>query len=212
MKTIMSQYFEIHPVNPQMRLIRQAVDILAGGGVIVYPTDSCYALGCLIGDKSAQERIRRIRKLDSNHHFTLVCRDLSEIAVYAKVEDAAYRLMKGLTPGPYTFLLPATREVPRRLQNPKRKTIGLRVPENAVTQALLETLGGPLMSTTLWLPGEDLPHNVGYEIRDLLEHDVDLVIDSGPCGVEPTTVIDLDAFPPRVLRRGKGEVSHVLAE
>ena len=208
----MSQYFEIHPDNPQMRLIRQSVDILMAGGVIAYPTDSCYALGCLIGNKSAQERIRRIRRLDPSHHFTLVCRDLSEIAVYAKVEDHAYRLMKGLTPGPYTFLLPATREVPRRLQNPKRKTIGLRVPDNTVAQALLDALGEPLMSTTLWLPDETLPHNVGYDIRERLEHEVDLVIDSGICGLEPTTVIDLDTNPPRVLRKGKGDVTHLLAE
>ncbi|AOU97613.1 threonylcarbamoyl-AMP synthase [Acidihalobacter yilgarnensis] len=208
----MSQYFEIHPENPQSRLIRQAVDILSGGGVIVYPTDSCYALGCLIGDKSAQERIRRIRKIEPSHHFTLVCRDLSEISVYAKVDDRAYRLMKGLTPGPYTFLLPATREVPRRLQNPKRKTIGLRVPDNAVAQALLGALGEPLMSTTLWLPGDTLPHTVGYEIRERLEHEVDLVIDSGTCGVEPTTVIDLDEIPPRILRAGKGDASHLQAD
>lgn len=208
----MSQYFELHPANPQPRLVRQAVDILSRGGVIVYPTDSCYALGCLIGDKSAQERIRRIRRIEQNHHFTLVCRDLSEISVYAKVSDQSYRLMKALTPGPYTFLLPATREVPRRLQNPKRKTIGLRVPDNAVTQALLAVLGEPLMSTTLWLPDEALPHSAGYEIRERLEHDVDLVIDSGTCGVEPTTVVDLDVEPPRVLRQGKGEIGHLLSE
>ncbi|OBS10451.1 L-threonylcarbamoyladenylate synthase [Acidihalobacter prosperus] len=208
----MSQYFEIHPDNPQPRLLRQAVDILSGGGVIVYPTDSCYALGCVIGDKSAQERIRRIRRLDDSHHFTLVCRDLSEISTYAKVDDRAYRLMKALTPGAYTFLLPATREVPRRLQNPKRKAIGLRVPDNTVTQALLDALGGPLMSTTLWLPGDTLPHTVGYEIRERLEHEVDLVIDSGTCGVEPTTVIDLYENPPRVLREGKGEIGHLLED
>lgn len=208
----MSQYFEIHPDNPQKRLIRQAAEILSGGGVIVYPTDSCYALGCLIGDKSSQERIRRIRRLDPSHHFTLVCRDLSEIAVYAKVDDGAYRLMRGLTPGPFTFLLPATREVPRRLQNPKRRAIGLRVPDNTVTQALLECLGEPLMSTTLWLPNEALPHSVGYDIRERLEHEVDLVIDGGPCGVEPTTVIDLYDSPPTVLRKGKGEVAHLIAD
>lgn len=208
----MSQYFEIHPDNPQKRLIRQAVEILSAGGVVVYPTDSCYALGCLIGDKSSQEKIRRIRRLDPSHHFTLVCRDLSEIAAYAKVDDKAYRLMKKLTPGPFTFLLPATREVPRRLQNPKRRTIGLRVPDNTVTQALLESLGEPLMSTTLWLPDELLPHSAGYDIRERLEHEVDLVIDSGPCGVEPTTVIDLYESPPRVLRNGKGDVGQLVVD
>lgn len=208
----MSQYFEVHPENPQSRLIRQSVEILSKGGVIVYPTDSCYALGCIIGDKAAQERIRRIRTLDSSHHFTLVCRDLSEISTYAKVNDDAYRLMKELTPGPYTFVLPATREVPRRLQTPKRKTIGLRVPDHKVVTALLEGLGYPLMSTTLWLPGDDLPTNEGYEIRERLEHHVDLIIDSGPCGVEPTTVIDFEQGIPRLVREGKGDVSQLRAD
>lgn len=200
----MSQYFEIHPVNPQARLIRQAVEILRSGAVVVYPTDSCYAIGCMIGNKAAQERIRRIRQLDDVHHFTLVCRDLSEIATYAKVDDAAYRLMKGVTPGPYTFLLSATREVPRRLQNPKRKSIGLRVPDNRIVQALLDELGEPLMSSTLLLPGEPLPHTDAQDIRDLLERQVDLIIDGGNCGVEPTTIVDLYGGTPEILRRGKG--------
>lgn len=202
----MSQYFEMHPVNPQVRLARQAVDILRADGVIVYPTDSCYAIGCTIGNKKAQERIRRIRQLDDTHHFTLVCRDLSEIATYAKVDDAAYRLMKGLTPGAYTFLLPATREVPRRLQNPKRKSIGLRVPDNRIVHALLDELGEPLMSSTLLLPGEDLPYTDAQDIRERLEHQVDLVIDGGSCGVEPTTIVDLYASAPDILRRGKGPI------
>lgn len=200
----MSQYFEIHPVNPQPRLVRQAVEILRAGGVIVYPTDSCYAIGCTIGNKAAQERIRRIRHLDDAHHFTLVCSDLSEIATYAKVDDASYRLMKGLTPGAYTFLLPATREVPRRLQNPKRKSIGLRVPDNRIVQALLAELGEPVMSSTLLLPGEDLPHTDAQDIREVLEHQVDLVIDGGNCGVEPTTIVDLYGAAPQVLRHGRG--------
>jgi tRNA threonylcarbamoyl adenosine modification protein (Sua5/YciO/YrdC/YwlC family) len=200
----MSQYFEIHPVNPQTRLVHQAAEILRAGGVVVYPTDSCYAIGCTIGNKAAQERMRQIRHLDDVHHFSLVCRDLSEIATYAKVDDVSYRLMKGLTPGPYTFLLPATREVPRRLQNPKRKSIGLRVPDNRIVQALLEELGEPLMSSTLLLPGEDLPHTDAQDIRERLEHQVDLVIDGGNCGVEPTTIVDLYGSSPEILRRGKG--------
>ncbi|APZ42873.1 L-threonylcarbamoyladenylate synthase [Acidihalobacter ferrooxydans] len=200
----MSQFFAIHPVNPQARLVHQAAEILRDGGVVVYPTDSCYAIGCTIGNKTAQERIRRIRQLDDTHHFTLVCRDLSEIATYAKVDDAAYRLMKGLTPGAYTFLLPATREVPRRLQNPKRKTIGLRVPDNSIVRALLDELGEPLMSSTLLLPDEDLPHTDAVDIRQRLENQVDLVIDGGNCGVEPTTIVDLYSGMPEVRRRGKG--------
>ena len=200
----MSQYFEIHPVNPQTRLVHQAVEILRAGGVVVYPTDSCYAIGCMIGNKAAQERMRQIRHLDDVHHFSLVCRDLSEIATYAKVDDVSYRLMKGLTPGPYTFLLPATREVPRRLQNPKRKSIGLRVPDNRIVQALLEEIGEPLMSSTLLLPGEDIPHTDAQDIRERLEHQVDLVIDGGNCGVEPTTIVDLYGSAPEILRRGKG--------
>lgn len=203
----MSQFFQIHPDNPQARLIRQAVDIIRNGGVIVYPTDSAYALGCHIGDKAALDRIRRIRKLDDRHNFTLVCRDLSEIATYAKVNNAVYRLLRQTTPGPYTFILPATSEVPRRLMHPKRKTVGLRIPNNAIAAALLADLGEPLMSVTLIMPGDDLPLIDPYDIRETLEHDVDLVIDGGYCGMEPTTVIDLADDTPVVVREGKGELA-----
>jgi tRNA threonylcarbamoyl adenosine modification protein (Sua5/YciO/YrdC/YwlC family) len=201
----MSQFFQIHPDNPQARLVRQASDIVRGGGVIVYPTDSAYALGCHIGDKAALDRIRRIRKLDDRHNFTLVCRDLSEIATYARVDNVVYRLLKQYTPGPYTFILRATSEVPRRLMQSKRKTIGLRVPENAITQALLADLGEPLMSVTLIMPNENLPLIDPYEIRELLEHEVDLVIDGGYCGMEATTVVDLADEEPMLLRAGKGD-------
>ncbi len=202
----MSQFFSIHPDNPQPRLIRNTVEILNNGGLIVYPTDSCYALGCLIGNKAAMERIRRIRKVDAKHHFTLVCRDLSEISTYARVDNVAYRILKARTPGPYTFLLKATHEVPRRLQTPKRNTIGLRVPDHTVTQAILAELSQPLMSSTLLLPGSELPMTEPTEMRKRLEHDVDLVIDGGFCGIEPTTVIDMVDGTPQVLRQGKGEI------
>jgi tRNA threonylcarbamoyl adenosine modification protein (Sua5/YciO/YrdC/YwlC family) len=202
----MSQYFQIHPVNPQARLIRQAVEILRADGLVVYPTDSSYALGCHVGDKRGMERICRIRALDKKHNFTLVCRDLSEIAIYAKVDNSAYRLLRSLTPGPYTFILGATHEVPRRLQNPKRKTIGIRVPDHPIAQALLADLGEPLMSSTLILPGKDMPETEAAEIRERLESEVDLVIDGGHCGFEPTTVIDMSEGVPRVLRQGCGIV------
>jgi tRNA threonylcarbamoyl adenosine modification protein (Sua5/YciO/YrdC/YwlC family) len=203
----MSQYFTLHPVNPQLRLIHRAVDILRAGGVLVYPTDSCYALGCLVGDKDAMERIRRIRAADKDHNFTLVCRDLSEIATYARVDNPTFRLLKAHTPGPYTFILPATREVPKRLQHPKRKTIGIRVPDHAVPHALLTELGEPLMSSTLILPGDDSPLTDPEEMRARLEHQVALVMDSGPCGLEPTTVVDLSAETPKVLRTGRGDTA-----
>ncbi len=205
----MSQYFEIHPENPQLRLIRQAVGIINKGGVIVYPTDSCYALGCLIGDKEAMERIRRIRKVDKDHHFTLMCRDLSEISTYAKIDNDAFRLMRSHTPGAYTFILNATREVPKRLLHPKRKTIGIRVPDNQIALALLEELGQPLLSSTLILPETDLPLTDPYQIRILLEHQVDLVIDGGFCDIEPSTVIDMTDGMPMVLRQGKGPVDWI---
>lgn len=203
----MAQYFQIHPKDPQARLIKRAVEIVRAGGLLAYPTDSCYALGCHIGDKSAMERIARLRDIDSGHNFTLVCRDLSEIATYAKVDDWAYRVLKHHTPGPYTFILPATREVPRRLQNPKRKTIGIRVPEHRVAQALLAELGEPLMSSTLMLPGDAQPLSDPEEIRARLEHLVELVIDTGSCGVEPTTVVALEAGAARVVRLGKGDAT-----
>lgn len=204
----MSQFFQIHPDNPQARLVHRAVEIIREGGVVVYPTDSSYAIGCHLGDKQAMERIRRIRQLDDRHNFTLVCRDLSEISTYAKVDNQAYRLIKSLTPGPYTFLLPATHEVPRRLQHPKRKTIGLRIPDDRIAQALLEELREPIMSSTLILPGDELPVTDAEDIRDRIERQVDLIIDGGNCGLEPTTVIDLaDKAGPVVLRQGKGDAS-----
>jgi tRNA threonylcarbamoyl adenosine modification protein (Sua5/YciO/YrdC/YwlC family) len=200
----MSQFFQIHPENPQKRLITQTVSILHNGGVIVYPTDSSYALGCHLGDKAAMERISYIRQTDKNHNFTLVCRDLSELSTYAKVENSAFRLMKALTPGPYTFILLATHEVPRRLQNPKRKTIGLRVPNHPISQAILEALGEPIMSSTLILPGKGMPETEPEIMRELLEKQVDLIIDGGNCGLEPTTVVDLTEETPKILRQGRG--------
>jgi len=197
----------IHPVSPQPRLIRQAVAAMRDGSVVAYPTDSCYALGCLIGDKEAMERIRRIREADKNHNFTLVCRDLSEIAKYARVDNTQYRTLRAFTPGPYTFLLEATREVPKRLQNPKRRTIGIRVPDNPIVRMLLAELGEPIMSSTLLLPGETVPMTDPHEIKQRLEHVVDLVIDGGPGGFEPSSVVDLSGMAPVVVRRGKGEVS-----
>ncbi len=208
----MAQFFQIHPDDPQARLIRRTVDIVREGGVIVYPTDSSYALGCGIGEKNAMDRMRAIRRLDEKHHFTLVCRDLSEITTYAKIDNQAYRLLKTLTPGAYTFLHSATKQVPRRLQHPKRKAIGIRVPEHAITQALLAELDAPLMSTTLILPGDDMPMTDPYEIKDILGHAVDLVIDGGYCGLEPTSVVDMTEDPPKVLRHGKGDVSLFEAE
>lgn len=202
----MAQFFHIHPDNPQPRLIHQVVEIVRRGGVIVYPTDSSYALGCHIGDKDAMERIRRIRQVDTKHNFTLVCRDLAEVALYARVSNADYRLLRAHTPGAYTFILPATREVPRRLQNPRRKTIGLRVPQHRIAQALLTELGEPLMSSTLILPGEDLPMAEMDEIRPRLEHQVDLIIDGGNCGWEPTTVIELSEGLATIIRAGKGDI------
>lgn len=203
----MSQFFSIHPENPQSRLIKQAVEILHKGGVIAYPTDSSYALGCHIGDKSAMQRIARLRQFDKKHHFTLVCRDLSELGVYAKVDNSSFRLMKACTPGPYTFILKATREVPKRLQNPKRKTIGLRVPDNPIVLALLEELGEPMMSTTLLVPGDDYPLSDPEHIREVWEKQLDLIIDGGNCGLEATSVVDLVTGQPEILRRGKGDVT-----
>ena len=202
-----SRLLEIHPRNPQPRLISQAVDIIREGGVVVYPTDSCYALGCHIGDKAAMERIQRIRETDKHHHFTLVCRDLSEIARYARVNNQQYRLLRAFTPGPYTFLLEATRETPKRLQNPKRRTIGIRVPDHPIPLAILSLLNEPIMSSTLLMPGEDMPLTDATEIQERLFHLVDAVIDGGNCGLEPTTVIDLAGAAPAIVRVGKGAVS-----
>lgn len=203
----MSQFFQIHPDNPQERLIRQAVEILRKGGVIAYPTDSGYALGCHLGDKKAVERIKRIRQLDQKHNFTLVCGDLSDISTYAKVDNSLYRLLKAHTPGPYTFILNATTEVPRLLLHPKRRSIGVRIPEHAITLALLEQFGEPIMSTTLILPGDEHPQTDPYEIRDQLEHALDLIIDGGACSMDVTSVIDVRELPPIVIRAGKGDVS-----
>ena len=203
----MSQFFAIHPETPQARLIQQAVDIIQRGGVVVYPTDSAYALGCQLGDKKAMERIRRIRALRYDHNFTLVCRDLSELGTYARVDNTAYRRLRHATPGPFTFILEATRDVPKRLVQPKRKTIGLRVPDHPIPKALLQALDEPLMSATLALPGNEYPLTDPCDIRDQLEHEVDLVIDGGFCGLEATSVIDLTGPVPLILRRGVGDVS-----
>ena len=200
----MSQYFTLHPDTPQPRLIKQAVAILRDGGVIAFPTDSSYALGCHLGDKSAQDRIRAIREVDDKHHFTLMCRDLSEISRYAQVNNVQFRLLKANTPGSYTFILEATREVPKRLQHPKRNTIGLRVPMHPITLALLAELGEPILSMTLILPGDELPMHEAEDIRERLEKRLELIVDAGACGVEPTTVIDLTHAEPVLIRAGLG--------
>ncbi|WP_086931320.1 L-threonylcarbamoyladenylate synthase [Agarilytica rhodophyticola] len=202
----MAQFFSIHPDNPQSRLISQAVDIIKRGGLVAYPTDSAYALGCHIGDKMALDRIRAIRQLDKHHNFTLMCRDLSELANYARVDNTAFRLIKSHTPGPYTFILNATSEVPRRLMHPKRKTLGMRVPQNHIALALLEELGEPLMSSSLILPGDSTPLTDPYDIRETLEHQLELVIDGGYCGMEPTSVIDLTGEEPVIVREGCGDI------
>ena len=203
----MSQFFSIHAENPQARLINQAVEILNKGGVIAYPTDSSYALGCIIGNKEAQSRIRSIRGVDETHHFTLVCRNLAELATYAQVDNVQFRLLKANTPGKYTFVLKATREVPRRLQHPKRSTLGLRVPEHAVTQALLTELNQPLLSMALSLKDDPEPLNEAWSIRERLEHQLDLVIDAGSCSAIPTTVIDLTTDNPQLIRHGSGDLA-----
>lgn len=200
----MSQVLVIHPSDPQQRLIERACDCLREGGIVVYPTDTTYAIGCHMGDKNALDRIRQIRRLDDRHHFTIACRDLSEIALYARVDNPSFRLIKQLTPGPYTFLLPATRDAPKRLVHPKRRTIGLRVPDHPILQALLATLGEPIMTTTLQLPDEGLPESDPELIRDRIGRQVDLIIDGGACGLEPTTIIDLTAAPPVLVRAGLG--------
>jgi tRNA threonylcarbamoyl adenosine modification protein (Sua5/YciO/YrdC/YwlC family) len=200
----LSQFFRIHPENPQPRLLNRAAEIVQGGGLVVYPTDTTYALGCQLGDKNAVERIRQIRRLDKHHHFTLACRDLSEIATYARVSDPSFRFIKAHTPGAFTFLLPATREVPRRLVHPKRKTIGLRIPDHPIALGLLEALGAPMMTTTMRLPGDPAPLTDPEAIRERLEHAVDVIIDGGSGGLEPTTVVDLTEGVPEVVREGLG--------
>ncbi len=203
----MAQFFQIHPENPQPRLVHQAVEILRGGGVIIYPTDSSYAIGCRVGDKGALDRIRRIRRLDDKHNFTLVCRDLSEISLYTKLGNQQYRLIKSLTPGPYTFILKATKQVPKRLMHPKRKTIGIRIPDNRIALALLDELNEPILSSTLILPGEELPMMDPYDMKQTLESQVDLIIDGGYCGYDPTTVVVMEDDEPWVARHGKGDAS-----
>lgn len=206
----MSQYFELHPITPQVRLIRQAADIVRAGGVIAYPTDSCYALGWHLGDKAALERVRRIRRADRHHHFTLVCADLAEVGRFARLETWQFRLLKACLPGPYTFLLRASRETPRRLQHEKRRTIGVRVPDHPVPRMLLRELAEPLMSSTLLLPDEPEPLTSGRDIQARLEHDIDAVLDGGDCGVVPTTVVDLSVEPPVVARQGRGPLGPIL--
>ena len=203
----MARLIEIHPANPQPRLVASVVQAIHGGALVAYPTDSCYALGCHIGDKRAMDRIRRIRRTDKDHNFTLVCSDLSEISLYARVDNWAYRMVRNLTPGPYTFILPATREVPKRLQHAKRRTIGLRVPDHKLVKAMLENLGEPIMSSTLSLPGDDMPLTDAAEIEARIGHEIDVIIDSGPVGIEPTTVIDLSHGTAEVLRKGRGDIS-----
>lgn len=203
----MSQFFQIHPDNPQLRLINQAVQIINSGGIVALPTDSCYALVCRLDDKDAVTRLRRIRNVDDKHHLTLLCRDLSEIALYARVDNQQYRLLKAATPGPYTFILEATKEVPRRVSHPSRKTIGLRVPENRIAQAVLEELAQPLLGTTLILPDEKHPLTDPDEIQQRLAKQLDLIIDGGACSFEPTTVLDLTASEPVLIRQGRGDAS-----
>jgi tRNA threonylcarbamoyl adenosine modification protein (Sua5/YciO/YrdC/YwlC family) len=202
-----SQYFKVHPVNPQRRLVQRAAEIVQDGGIVVYPTDSSYAFGWHIGDKAALEKIRWIRQVERDHDFTLACRDLTEIATYARVDNWEYRFLRAHTPGPYTFILRATHETPKRLQDPKRRSIGIRVPDNAIAQCLLEVLGEPLMSSTLLLPGDPLPLTEPENILERLQKLVDAVVDGGACGVEPTSVIDLSRGEVAVLRRGKGDVA-----
>ncbi len=206
----MARLIEVHPDNPQPRRVAEIVETIRDGGLIAYPTDSSYAFGCHIGDKRAMDRIRRIRRTDKSHNFTLVCSDLSEIGTYARVDNWAYRMLKAMTPGPYTFILPATREVPKRLQHPKRRTIGLRVPDHVLVRAVLEALGAPIMSSTLLLPGDDLPLTDPYDIEERIGHVIDLIIDAGPTGIEPTSVIDLSQGTVEVLRVGRGDVSALL--
>jgi tRNA threonylcarbamoyl adenosine modification protein (Sua5/YciO/YrdC/YwlC family) len=203
----MARYFDVHPVDPQRRAITQVVDIVRAGGLIAYPTDSCFALGCQLGDREGLDRIRRIRELDEKHHFTLVCRDFAQLGQFVHIGNAVFRAVKAATPGRYTFILPASKEVPRRLLHPKKKTVGVRIPDHRVAQALLTELGEPLLSSTLLLPDQDEPMTVGWEIKERLDAAVDAVIDSGDCGTEPTTVIDFSGDEPEIVRRGAGDVA-----
>lgn len=203
----MSQFFQIHPDNPQPRLVKRAAELIREGAVVVYPTDSAYALGCHLGDRKALDRIMQLRAVDKHHNFTLMCRDLSELGTYAKVDNSTFRLLKANTPGAYTFVLPGTSEVPKRLLHEKRKSIGLRIPDNRIALAILEELDEPLLTSTLILSGDNVPLNDPYDIRDRLEHQVDLIIDGGYCGLEPTTVVDLRDGAPVILREGAGSVS-----
>jgi tRNA threonylcarbamoyl adenosine modification protein (Sua5/YciO/YrdC/YwlC family) len=203
----MARYFDVHPDNPQPRAIGQIVDLVRSGGLIAYPTDSCYALGCRLADRAGLDRIREIRRLDAKHHFTLVCRDFAQLGQFVRVSNSVFRLVKASTPGSYTFILPATREVPKQLLHPKKQTVGVRIPRHTVTQAILAELGEPLLSSTLLLPGDDEPMTQGWEIKERLDHAVDAIIDSGDCGDVPTTVIDLSGDEPEILRRGIGDPS-----
>jgi tRNA threonylcarbamoyl adenosine modification protein (Sua5/YciO/YrdC/YwlC family) len=203
----MARYLDVHPDNPQPRSIAQVVELLRGGGLIAYPTDSCYALGCQLGNRAGLDRIREIRRLDGKHHFTLICADFAQLGQFVKVSNAVFRLVKASTPGSYTFILPATKEVPRQLLHPKKLTVGVRIPQHTVTQALLAQLGEPLLSSTLLMPGDEDPLTQGWEIKERLDHQVDAVVDSGDCGLEPTSVIDLSGDQPEILRRGAGDVS-----
>jgi tRNA threonylcarbamoyl adenosine modification protein (Sua5/YciO/YrdC/YwlC family) len=203
----MAKYFDVHPDNPQRRVIGQIVDILRGDGLIAYPTDSCFALGCQLGSKAGIDRIREIRQLDDRHHFTLMCQDFAQLGQFVHINNAVFRAVKASTPGSYTFILPATREVPRRLLHPKKKTVGVRIPDHAVVRALLAELGEPLISTTLLLPEQEEPMTQGWEIKERLDHVVDAVLDSGDCGTEPTTVIDFSLDQPEIVRRGAGDTS-----
>ncbi|HEX8628899.1 MAG TPA: L-threonylcarbamoyladenylate synthase [Catenuloplanes sp.] len=201
----MARYFDVHPDNPQARSIGQIVDLVRGGGLIAYPTDSCYALGCQMGNRDGLDRIRAVRHLDDRHHFTLVCRDFAQLGQFVHVSNAVFRLVKASTPGSYTFILPATREVPRRLLHPRKHTVGVRIPRHTITQALLAELGEPLLSSTLLLPGDEEPMTQGWEIKERLDHQVDAVLDGGECGTEPTTVVDLSQDEPEIIRRGAGD-------
>ncbi|HEY7719909.1 MAG TPA: L-threonylcarbamoyladenylate synthase [Pedococcus sp.] len=203
----MARYFDVHPVDPQPRAIGQAVQVLRDGGVVAYPTDSCFALGCVVGNQAGKERMLRIRHLDERHHLTLVCKDFAQLGQLVHLDNAVFRAVKAATPGQYTFILPATPEVPRRLQHPKKKTVGVRIPDHPVVQALLAELGEPLLSTTLLMPGDEEPMTQGWEIKDRLDHLVDAVIDSGDCGLEPTTVVDFTSGVAEVVRRGAGDPS-----